>query len=335
MKALVEFLQDPSSYPEKPSTVRLVQTHISWVFVGDDYVYKVKKPVNLGFLDFSSLEKRKFYVAEELRLNARFSPDIYLAAVPISAHEERYILGDGSRVVDYALKMKRINEDRMLHRLLDAGKVTDNDMRRVGVHLARLYEMIPSDEKARSFGNLETIGHNITENFEQTRKYIGGPLCRERFEDIKSWSFTFMRKNRDLFGKRIEEGHIKECHGDLHLQHVCMEDDAIFVFDCIEFNERFRYSDVAADVAFLSMDLDYNGHGELADAFTTAYIEATGDTDLKRILIFYKVYRAYVRAKVTSFLFDDNSSPEEVRAMAMDHATRYYDLAYAYVTGTM
>jgi len=335
MKALVEFLQHPSSYPERPSTIRLVETHISWVFIGDEYVYKVKKPVNFGFLDFSSLDKRRFYVAEELRLNARFSPDIYLGVVPISAHGESYLLGDDSHVIDYALKMKRINEEQMLHRLLAAGTVTEHDLRRVGVHLARIYERIPSDAKARSFGSLETISQNITENFEQTSRYIGGPVSRDRYDRIECWSLTFMGTQRDLFKKRIEEGHIKECHGDLHLQHICMENDAIVVFDCIEFNERFRYGDVAADVAFLAMDLDYNGHPELADVFTTAYVETTGDADLRKLMTFYKVYRAYVRAKVTSFLLDDDSVAAETRSTAMNRAARYYDLAHAYVTGTM
>ena len=333
LPAVIRAMLKADFYPDPTLTVQLLQTHISYILLAGSFVYKVKKPVDFGFLDFTSLAKRQFYVEEELRLNARFSPHIYLAVVPITEKGGGYILDDDSHVVEYALKMKRISEDAMLYRLLAAGSLTVDDMHKIAVHLAEAYEKIPSDEKAKSFGTVETVGHNVKENFQQTRKYIGGPISWEKFEKIEAWSITFLDEHAELFEKRIADGYIKECHGDLHLQHVCIEKDIVSVFDCIEFNERFRYGDVAADVAFLAMDLDYNGCGDLGGAFVSAYVKASGDRGLVKVLRFYKAYRAYVRAKVTSFMLDDKGIPEELRGTAMQNAAKYYDLAYTYVTG--
>ena len=331
-KALIDFMQDPASYPERPRDVALVQTHISWVFIGDDHVYKLKKPVDFGFLDFSTLDRRRFYTEEELRLNRRFSPDVYLAVVPISERNGAYRLGDNANVVEYALKMRRISEDHMLYRLLENGSAGDDMLRRVGTHLARVYATIASDDIARPFGGLEVISHNITENFEQTAKYIGGPLSGDTYEAIRTWSMAFLGDRADVFMDRVAGGRIKECHGDLHLQHICVDGEKISVFDCIEFNERFRYGDVASDVAFLAMDLDYNGYPALAEAFVQAYMAESGDAGLRDVLKFYKTYRAYVRAKVTSFMLDDTDLDESVRTRALRTAGRYYDLAREYVS---
>jgi aminoglycoside phosphotransferase family enzyme len=331
---LVQAMLDPALYPHHPPQVELIQTHISYLFLAGDLVYKVKKPVDFGFLDFTTLEKRRYYCQEEVRLNRRFSPHVYLAVVSISVADDSFHLGDDTAVVEYAVKMRRINEDHMLYRLLGAGKVDTEDMKRIARHLATAYAAIPSDEKARAFGSLEVISTNIVENFEQTRKYIGGPLSREAFETIESWSLAFMKDNRAVFEQRVAQGCIKDCHGDLHLQHICVEGDQIYVFDCIEFNERFRFGDVASDVAFLAMDLDFNGHPDLARAFVDAYTEASRDTTLAEVLVFYKVYRAYVRAKITSFMLDDKGLDEETKEDAFQRATAYYDLAFTYVTGT-
>lgn len=330
--SLIRFLQDPASYPEKPRGIALVQTHISWVFIGDDHVYKLKKPVNFGFLDFSTLDKRRFYTQEELRLNRRFSPDVYLAVVPISERDGTYRIGDGTNVVEYALKMRRISEDHMLHRLLERGSAGRDVLRRVGAHLARVYGTIASDDTARAYGGLEVISHNVTENFEQTAKYIGGPVSQEAYDAIRTWSVAFLGDRADVFRERVAQGRIKECHGDLHLQHICVDGGNISVFDCIEFNERFRYGDVASDVAFLAMDLDYNGHPLLADAFVQAFMEESGDAGLVHVLKFYKVYRAYVRAKVTSFMLDDAGLGDRAKAEALRTAGRYYELAHEYVS---
>lgn len=331
-ETLVDFLLDPAAYPESTKEVRLIQTHISWVFVGDEFVYKVKKPVNFGFLDFSTLDLRKFYTGEELRLNRRFSPDVYLEVVPISLIDGSYRLGDATAAAEYALKMRRIKDECMLERLVKEGLANPDMLRDVGAHLARIYRGIPSTDKAKAFGGIDTVSFNVRENFEQTSRYVGGPLTAETYGAIRSWSLDFLENRGDVFSVRQAEGRVKECHGDLHLQHVCVDGTRIFVFDCIEFNERFRYGDVASDVAFLAMDLDYNGRPELARAFVEGYVMESGDTGLRDVLTFYKVYRAYVRAKVTSFMLDDEGLGTDSKKAAMETASRYYDLACRYVS---
>ena len=330
---LVKTMLNPSFYPHHPRGVQLLQTHISYIFLTEELVYKVKKAVDFGFLDFTTLEKRRHFCQEEVRLNRRFSPDLYLEATPICVDGASFRLGDDSEAIEYAVKMRRISEEHMLYRLLEAGRATSGDMERIGSHLARVYGAIPSDEKSRAFGGLDTISSNVVENFEQTRKYIGGPISKEIFESVESWSLSFMEENAALFEQRMAQGCIKECHGDLHLQHICMEGEDIYVFDCIEFNERFRFGDVASDVAFLSMDLDLNGYRELGRIFVEAYTRASRDSTLARVLPFYKVYRAYVRAKVTSFILDDEGLDEEARGEALQRAKQYYALALEYVTG--
>ena len=197
------------------------------------------------------------------------------------------------------------------------------------------YAAIPSDEKARNFGALDVIATNVKENFEQTRHYIGGPVTKEAFASIERWSLSFMKKKRALFEQRVAQGRIKDCHGDLHLQHICVEGEHIYIFDCIEFNERFRFGDVASDVAFLAMDLDFNDYPDLGSIFVDAYAAAAADLTLSEVLPFYKVYRAYVRAKVTSFLLDDAALDEKAREEVLQQAKQYYDLAFRYVRGNI
>ncbi len=328
---LVNYMMDKNTYPDKPGSVHLVQTHISWVFICDKYVYKVKKPVDFGFLDFTTLEKRKYYVNEELRLNSRFSPGVYLEVVPISDVDGRFMLGNDTNVVEYALKMKRLSEEKMLYRLLENRQATRELMQRIGRHLSEVYSSIESNDEAMVYGSLDTIFTNVKENFDQTLPYVGGPVSKETYDAIKAWSMDFMESNTGLFEERLNRGHIKDCHGDLHAQHICVEDQGIVIFDCIEFNKRFRFGDVASDIAFLSMDLDYGGYSQFSRAFVDAYREASADKGLDAVLRFYKVYRAYVRAKVTSFLLDDNNLDRIQRQKAFERARSYYDLALSYV----
>jgi uncharacterized protein len=328
---LISFMNNPAVYPEKTSSVYFVQTHHSWVFICDNYVYKLKKPVNLGFLDFTTAEKRRFYVMEELRLNKRFSPDVYLNVVPISKKEGGFLIGDDSGIVETALRMKRIDENAMLLNLLKKGRSGTDDIKRLGRRLAEIYAAIPSDDKARSFGGLDTISFNIIENFDQTRGYVGGPVSEDDFTLIESWSLKFMEDNIGLFETRLNGGFIKEGHGDLHLQHIFLFGDSITILDCIDFNERFRYGDAAQDIAFLAMDLDYNGYDALAREFVGSYITASGDSSMQDVLSFYKIYRAYVRAKVNSFMSGDPGMDDTGRKAAFDRASEYYRLAAGYV----
>lgn len=319
------------SYPEYTSKVELVQTHISWVFITDNFVYKVKKPVNFGFLDFSTLAKRKYYCEQEVLLNRRLAPEIYLGVVPVMKESKgRLAFGGEGKIVDYSVKMKKLPIDRLMSNLLKESKLNSKMIQQVAKKIADFHASAESSPKIAKFGSPELIKINTDENFEQTKKYIGVTITQGQYKQMKKYTDNFYGSKTELIKKRIDEGRIKDCHGDLHLQHVCIT-DKIIIFDCIEFNERFRYSDTAADIAFLAMDLDYNNRKDFADSLIDYYVDYTNDSELYEILNFYKLYRAYVRGKVISFQLDDQSLKSFERAKALDTAKKYFELAYSYI----
>jgi hypothetical protein len=322
-------LLKPDAYPENAKSVRLVQTHISYVFITDRFVYKVKKPVNFGFLDFSALSKRRYYCEQEVELNRRLSPSIYIGVVPVVERNGRLFIGGKGKIVDYAVKMKKLPLDRLMSKLLREGKLSRAMMLNVAKAVARFHAEAAASAKISRFGKLAVVKRNTDENFQQTEKYIGVTITQEQFDAIREYTRRFYARKRELFEERIAQGRIRDCHGDIHTEHVCLSAPPV-IFDCIEFNERFRYSDTAADVAFLAMDLDYNGRSDLSAAFIDAYVMHSGDGGVLAVLDFYKVYRAYVRGKVISFLLDDRSIPEEERRKAAGRAQKYFSLAYEY-----
>jgi aminoglycoside phosphotransferase family enzyme/predicted kinase len=327
---LVHAMSSPDFYGHNPDSVQLLQTHISFIFIAGDLVYKVKKAVDFGFLDFTTLEKRKFYCDEELRLNRRLASEIYLEVVPIGEDESGNLsLDAGDTIIDYAVKMKRLPEEKMLNRLISEGKVDDSVMDRIAKRVYEFHRDAATGGEIDRIGGIDTIRHNHDENFEQTMQYIGTSIARDRYRFIQSYAENFLRKNRSLFEERVAGHRIRDCHGDLHLQHICIGDE-ILVFDCIEFNERFRYLDVAAEVAFLSMDLDFNGYRGHASTFVNSYLRYSSDSKIKKLLNFYKCYFAYVRGKVTSFKIDDEAIEEREKKEAIETASRYFELAYSY-----
>ncbi len=327
---LADAMSRPGFYPHRPSSVEVIQTHISFIFIADDCVYKVKKAVDFGFLDFTTLEKRRFYCREELRLNKRLAPDFYLDVVDISEDASgNIVMGPGEKVIEYAVKMKRLPADRMLKGLLSEGKVDRPDMERIARRVSDFHRLADTGGRIDENGGLNVIKKNQDENFEQTGKYIGMTIPDEQYRFIQSFINEFMEWNRTLFERRVKEHRIRDCHGDLHIEHICLA-DGIVIFDCIEFNERFRFGDVAAEVAFLAMDLDFNSYLDHARAFVDAYVRYSGDLELTKLLNFYRTYYAYVRGKVISFRLDDRAIDEKNRKEAKDLASRYFDLAYAY-----
>ncbi|NPV05536.1 MAG: AAA family ATPase [Syntrophaceae bacterium] len=326
---LVEAMSRPGFYPHRPPSVELVQTHISFVFIAGDRVYKVKKAVDFGFLDFTTLEKRKRFCEEELRLNRRLAPEAYLEVAAIGEDAGGTpALGVG-RPVEYAVVMRRLPQDRMLKRLLAEGKVPPETMDAVAAKVSDFHRRAETGGRIDEMGGIETILYNHDENFEQTARYIGLTIPRERYEFLRGWVNRFLERERPLFEKRVAEHRIRDCHGDLHAEHICLA-DGIIIFDCIEFNERFRFGDVAAEAAFLAMDLDYNGYPGHARAFVDAYVRHSGDGEVRRLLDFYRCYYAYVRGKVTSFRLDDPHIGPAQREEAARAASRYFDLAFAY-----
>lgn len=326
---ITQAMLDPSFYPHRPAEVELIQTHVSFIFIAGDYVYKVKKDVNFGFLDFTSLERREWYCQEELRLNRRLAPDTYLEAVAINLDEEgRLSPGGRGEPVEYAVKMKRLPADRMLKTVLKGG-ADPALMDELARKIADFHEMAATGGEIDLAGRRETVCFNHEENFRQTEKYLEVTIPRRHFEFIRDSSLRFLREQEGLFEERVRGRRIRECHGDLHLEHICLT-EGITIFDCIEFNERFRYADVAAEAAFLAMDLDYNGYADLAARFVRAYMDYTGDAHVRTLLNFYKSYYAYVRGKVVSFKLDDQAMGQEEREEASKTARKYFDLAFNY-----
>lgn len=323
-------LEKTDAYPEPTSAVEVLQTHISFVFITDDFVYKVKKPVDFGFLDFTTLERRQEYCHKEVDLNARLSPDVYLGVVNITDEGDRLMIDGDGEVVEYAVKMRRIPMDMLMETLLEKGELTDGMVDRVAAKIADFHSTAAASNVIDNFGSIMVIKTNTDENFQQTENYIGKSISKRQYEAIKKYTNEFFKTRKGVINNRIKEHRIRDCHGDLHMQHICMT-DPIIIFDCIEFNDRFRYSDTAADIAFLAMDLDFHGQKDLSQKLMDAYIGYSGDTGIHEVLNFYKTYRAYVRGKVISFQLDDPRITEEGKKKALDTAQSYFELAHGYV----
>jgi len=327
---IVRALLESQAYPHKPQKIELVQTQMSFIFLTGEYVYKIKKPVNLGYLDYTTLEKRHFFCHQELELNRRLCPGAYLAVVPIVEEKGELRIEGRGKAIEYAVKMKQLPQDRMMDMLLPQGQVTLEMVARVAEKLMSFHQKAETNQEIAAFGKLDVIRQNTDENFAQTEKYIGTSITAEEYQHIKNYTNNFIDSNASLFDKRVREGKIRDCHGDLHAAHVCFTDD-ICIYDCIEFNDRFRYSDVASEIAFLAMDLDRYQQAGLSRHLVNTYIELGHDEELLKLLNFYKCYRAYVRGKVESFKLDDPYIPEEEKAKVLTAAQSYFQLAESYV----
>ena len=329
---LIEGLLSPDAYPHKVDSVELRQTHISYVFLTSDTVYKIKKPLNLGFLDYSTLELRKRFCEEELRLNRRLCPGTYLDVLPVVISGGKTRLGGEGEVVDYAVKMRRLPEEGMMPRLLSQDAVTPAMLATLARRIADFHAASERSAEIDRYGGLETALVNWRENFEQTAPYIGRTVHQRQFDEIRAFVETVAESDADVFALRVREGRARDCHGDMRTDAVCFEDGGVCIYDCIEFNERFRYSDVAADIAFLAMDLDYRDYRDLSDELMGLYLGATLDSTLPLVLAFYKCYRAYVRGKVDGFQLDQPEVDAAQQEAAAEAARRYFELAHEYAS---
>jgi aminoglycoside phosphotransferase family enzyme len=329
-KQVVEALLKPEAYDGEHGQIEMTQTHISFVFLTRNFVYKVKKAVDFGFLDFTTLEKRRFFCEKELELNRRLCGDMYLEVVPINRSRSNIIKikGEGE-TVEYAVKMKRIPQEKMLSKLLKEKKVDSKLIDRIAKIIAEFHSKAETNKRISEFGSIAIIETNWKENFDQTREFVGKTIPLKDLELIRERIKDFMKRNVSLFEKRVAEGRVRDCHGDIHSGNIFVT-DRIYIFDAIEFNERFRYSDVAADIAFLAMDLDFKARTDLSNFFVERYVEYSGDQELTKLLPFYKCYRAYVRGKVTSFKLKDTNVDEEEKNTAMKEAKTYFKLASSY-----
>jgi aminoglycoside phosphotransferase family enzyme len=325
---VVEALMKPEAYEGDTGNIELIQTHISFVFLTRKFVYKVKKAVNFGFLDFTTLEKRRFFCEKELNLNRRLCRDMYLEVVPINKATTIKINGEGE-TVEYAVKMKRIPQEKMMSELLEKKQVDAQLVDRIARIIADFHSKAETNGKISEYGSLAIIGTNWRENFEQTEEYVGKTVTAEDFKLIRERVGGFMENGKPLFEKRMAEGRVRDCHGDIHSGNIFVT-NGIYIFDAIEFNDRFRYSDVASDVAFLAMDLDFKGRTDLSRFFVKKYVDYSEDQELLKLLSFYKCYRAYVRGKVVGFKLNDPNVRSEEKLMATEESKAYFKLAATY-----
>jgi len=323
-------LLKPEAYPEPTNSVRLMQTHVSFLFLTDNFVYKIKKPVDFGFLNFTTIDSRRFYCNEEVRLNRRLCPDTYLGVLEVrETLSGATFCGDG-KIIDYAVKMKRLPDKRMLDRMLAEGKVTEQDIRKIARAIARFHLAAEHGGAIDEYGSVEGIRRNWEENFKQAERFIDLSVSERDLELIRKFTKTFLSENEAIFSERVNLGFIRDCDGDIHLENICLT-DPVCIFDCIEFNDRFRYTDTAADIAFFLMDLDFHDKSVFSAPFLDEYTAVTGDSGLFPILEFYKIYRAFVRGKVESLKLTDPNIPDTEKSEAGNKARRYFRLARGYL----
>ncbi|WP_245916040.1 AAA family ATPase [Merismopedia glauca] len=332
LPALIEQMQQPDFYPHPVvEPIQLMQTHISYVLLTGEFVYKIKKPVNFGFLNYSTLELRSQFCQEEIRLNQRGAAELYLEVVSITQKGDKYQLNGTVEVVEYAVKMRQFSQETLFSHLLEEAKITPELITELGLTIAQFHAKAATNEYISSFGKVAQVKAVVDDNYQYTEKYIGIAQSQSQYTETKAFTDNFFATNQELFASRIANGYIRECHGDLHLRNICLgSNNRILLFDCIEFNEEFRFADVMYDVAFVVMDLDAKKRRDLGNIFLNTYIEQTGDWSGIELLPLYLCRQAYVRAKVASFLLSDRTISDAEKQDATQTAANYYKLAWEY-----
>jgi hypothetical protein len=327
--AVKEALIRRTRFRDGPGPIDLVQTHISSVFLTPRYVFKFKRARNLGFADFRALAARRRFCREELRLNRRLAPAVYLAVLPLRRTGAGFVLGGGGAPADYAVVMRRLPAAAMLDARLRAGTVTPEDADRIGEFIARFHRRLPPARRFAHIGAPATWRRNWSENFRQTEPAIGITLRAAEHAALRTAVEDFLRRNRRALLKRAAEGFVRNGHGDLRCEHIELG-RRIRIIDCVEFSARFRYGDVANDLAFLLMDLCAFDRPEVARRVLDRYLEATGDRDALPLIPFYACYRAYVRGKVLSMRLQDRNLAGAARREVTARARSFFALARAF-----
>lgn len=326
---ILKAFADPGFYPRKVDEVRRTETHTAWVFLTGKRAYKIKKPVDFGFLDFSTLEKRKRFCEREVELNSELS-DLYLGVEPITVDTQGNVkLGEDGEPVEYAVVMKELPQEAMMSALLGKDEVNYGVINQLAKEIARFHKQAKTSVQITKEGSLESVRFNWEENFAQTEDVKDVTISAQDFDFIKQKIERFLSENEKKIRKREREGYIRYCHGDLHSGNIFVHEGKIHIFDRIEFNLRFACSDTSADLAFMTMDLDFHGHRDLSDFLLDRYLDETGDYGMLGFHDFFRCYRAYVRGKVIGFQLGQNpENPEEIK----ERASAYFDLAKLYAS---
>jgi aminoglycoside phosphotransferase family enzyme/predicted kinase len=334
---LLAALSQPSCYPHHPARVEVMQTHISVVFLAGEAVYKLKKPVRFSFLDYSTAALRRHYCHEEVRLNRRLAPTVYLGVVPLLYTDDTYRIREAINmkdavVVDYLVRMRRLPPERTLAALIADGRVTKEGIHAVAKRLVHFHRTAATQD-ATVYGAPEVIWQALADNFQETAPFIGHTISDKQYTVIQHFSQHFFTEHQELLKQRITHNRVREGHGDLRCEHVYFLDEGITIIDCIEFSPRLRTCDVASELAFLAMDLELNGAPALAAELLHTYAVQAEDEDLLRLLPFYQCYRAYVRGKVESLKSREPEVPATEQERAQRQARRAFRLAYRYTQG--
>ncbi|MSU79214.1 MAG: hypothetical protein EXS16_14125 [Gemmataceae bacterium] len=331
---LITILSQPSAYPHATGPIEVHQTHISAVFLAGPFAYKIKKPIDLGFLDFTSLQKRRFYCDEEVRLNRRSAPNVYLGVVPIT----RDGMEAGGAVVEWAVQMQRLPSDATLETHVERGTVTPEQITTLAERVARFHQSAETNTRISSFGRFDVVAANARENFVQTEAHIGAAVSAEVHGRLRERTEAVLGELRDLIESRAARNVPRDTHGDLHLDHVYLFPDRappndMALIDCIEFADRFRFADPVPDMAFLVMDLKYHGRRDLAHHFADRYFNVSGDSKRRALLPFYSAYRAMVRAKVEGMKFVEREVNAGESRSAEAQTRAHWLLALGELTG--
>jgi aminoglycoside phosphotransferase family enzyme/predicted kinase len=329
---LIQSLQNPALFPHKIASFQVIETHISWILLTGSYAYKIKKSLNLGFLDFSSLEKRKHYCHEELRLNSRLAPDIYLDVVAISGTEDQPTLDNSGKAIEYAVKMRQFDPDKTFDQLLTQHHLTTEQIKQTASIIANFHSTINGIETNTEFGSADTIKQTVLENFRQIQQ-LNGIEKPDVLKHLAVWSEQQHTALMSVFKQRKIAGYIRECHGDCHLGNIALIDGEVVLFDGIEFNPSLYWIDVICEIAFLVMDLQEKQRPDLAFQFLNNYLQHSGDYSGLKLLRFYLVYRAMVRAKVSAIRASQSTSAEE-HQQAITSYQDYLQLACSYTQTT-
>lgn len=332
IEILIKDLSRPAAYPHEVQDIKIYQTHISLVFLTGSRVFKIKKPVNLGFLDFSTLEKRLQYCQEEVRLNRRLAPSIYLGVMPITFDGEHASIDGHGEIIDYAVEMVQLPEDAILERFLQSDQLSSDLIQLLAQHIAKFHAHAESTPEMARFGSIDSVAENVRENFIQTESHIEVSVSGTVYERTKSLSEQALLDHRELIEKRAAT---KVCntHGDLRLDHVYffpdkLPPDNIVIMDCIEFNERFRFADPISDITFLAMEMTFHGYTQEAEQLLGSYLDAANEqSEVTPLIPFYMAYRALVRGKVEGIKFFEREISAESKREALQRAKAYWLLA--------
>jgi aminoglycoside phosphotransferase family enzyme/predicted kinase len=328
-QALIAALQNPALYPHPVDGFRIIETHISWVILTGAYAYKMKKPVDFGFLNFTNLADRKHFCEEELRLNQRMAPDLYLRVLPITGSIDAPVIDGDGEPIEYLLQMREFPQTQLMAEVQARGELTDAHIDALAEQIAQFHLSIPQVPAEHPLNSAEAIVAPMRQNFEQIRPLLTEQSDLQQLDALFDWTETSIARLQPLLAQRTQQGFIRECHGDLHLGNATLIDDRVVLFDCIEFNEPFRLIDIASDAAFLAMDLEDRGLKCQARRFINGWLERTGDYAALELLNLYKAYRALVRAKVNLFRLHQEEDAVQRRVILRQYRG-YANLAESY-----